>query len=260
MVRRQMSAVLAVSLGLVAAIVLVQLQSHNSPNSLYEVVRQPVREYNGLMPSPRLALNGLQRAQLFRDPRYRFANQHRILLETPDVEPAFPPQEAEEEKVADEEKVAEEVKVAQEEQEASPVAEAQPTEDEIVEVPQVEEHEELQEPDNALGDEVIDLPKISDANDIGDMYVSGKDAEQNRSTPTKFSLPRTFCLSLTRLCRFAATPSSSSVAPELRCFTTLPTRSMYPPTSRPVNSSAWRIRGARGVMDTRPLPTETAKK
>lgn len=40
-------------------------------------------------------------------------------------------------------------------------------------------HEEPVEPDNALGDEVIDFPKVNEASDFGDMYVAGKDAEQN---------------------------------------------------------------------------------
>ena len=170
MVGRRSAFLMAISLGLVAAVVLIQLKSSKSKNILYEV-SQPGMQAYPIWPKGGRYLG----RQFVRGSRYlpKLADGSSAddeSEEDPAGSSAFPPEE-------NAQQAAEEPPVA-----ASAEPTAFPNEDQPVDVSNVvEEHEEPQEPDNFLGDEVFDLPKVSDANDYGDMYLNGKDVEQNRS-------------------------------------------------------------------------------
>lgn len=74
----------------------------------------------------------------------------------------------------------EEKKEAEKAPEQVVYSDVDPLGDNVVDVSKLEKFDEGVEPDNLLGDEVIDLPRHSQGNDLGDFFVGKKDIENNK--------------------------------------------------------------------------------
>lgn len=161
---RGLASVLAVALGLVAAALLFHAKHDDKKNMLFQAVRDPIADY-------RMFPIAVRRGHYYVRPEVQYRGLRfmpKLAGEESSDEPtegpsAFPTEDPEPNK------------------ELEAKDEPEPLADQAVDVSKaVDQHEEPQEPDNFLGDEVIDLPKVSDRNDFGDMYLDGKDVEQNR--------------------------------------------------------------------------------
>jgi hypothetical protein len=188
---RGMATVMAVALGLVAAVFIFHAKHDNSKTMLYQVAREPVVQYRRFPIAMRPGQN-------FIDPSVQSIRGFRYMPKLADEEPydepsngpsAFPPENTEHKELEEEQNEEPKEEVSEEqpseevsnEQPAEVASEEQPLgDDQVVAASAVEQHEEPQEPDNFLGDEVIDLPRVSEANDFGDMYINGNDVEKNR--------------------------------------------------------------------------------